>query len=69
MSVLIDNLIITLEYADNRFSNGLWYIAKPFDTPSFKHRLKDAYKVLIGKSFAYHFKEDEKDEEVQLEKV
>jgi hypothetical protein len=39
-----------------------WYIAKP--TPFYGmceivSRIKDAYRVLIGKSLAYHYKEDE----------
>jgi hypothetical protein len=57
VSTLIDNLI---GYATvNQEINGKWYIAKPYDISSFKERLKDAYRVLIGKSQAYHFKEDE----------
>ena len=59
MSILIDNLIITYEWANNQLNDGQWYIAKPYDLQSFRHRLKDAYRVLVGKSYAYHFKEDE----------
>ena len=58
MSILIDNLIINFKNCNQQFNNE-WYIAKPFGLQSFRHRLKDAYRVLIGKSYAYHFKEDE----------
>lgn len=58
MSILIDNLMINFS-TTNQEINGQWYIAKPWGLQSFKHRLKDAYRVLIGKSYAYHFKEDE----------
>ena len=57
MSTLIDNLLYLS--TQNQEINGKWYIAKPYDISSFKERLKDAYRVLIGKSQAYHFKEDE----------
>ena len=57
MSILIDNLI---GYATvNQEIDGKWYIAKPYDLRNFKQRLQDACRVLIGKSQAYHFKEDE----------
>ena len=60
MSVLIDNLI---GYATvNQEIDGKWYIAKTYDLQGFVgliHRIKDSYRVLIGKSRAYHFKEDE----------
>ncbi len=39
-----------------------WYIAKPlpfYSIGAFFGRLKDAYRVLIDKSRAYHYKEDE----------
>ena len=57
MSTLIDNLLYLS--SPNQEIDGKWYIAKPYDLRSFKERLKDAYRVLIGKSQAYHFKEDE----------
>lgn len=60
MSDLIDDLMIL--QTQNQEINGRWYIAKPYDLRSFKQRLKDAYRVLIGKSQAYHFKEDELEE-------
>lgn len=60
MSILIDDLIgyVTV----NQEIDGKWYIAKCYDLQGLaglKHRIKDAYRVLIGKSRAYHFKEDE----------
>lgn len=57
MSILIDELLELR--TQNQEINGKWYIAKPYDLRSFKQRLQDAYRVLIGKSQAYHFKEDE----------
>jgi len=57
MSTLIDDLIFLS--SQNQDINGKWYIAKPYNLSSFKQRLVDAYRVLIGKSQAYHFKEDE----------
>ena len=61
MSTLIDDLI---GYATvNQEINGKWYIAKPcndfFCIRDLISRIIDAYRVLIGKSRAYHFKEDE----------
>jgi len=44
-----------------QFDDG-WFIAKPcreFGFLAFLKRLKDAWRVLIDKSRAYHFKEDE----------
>lgn len=58
MSTLIDDLMILT--SQNQEIDGKWYIAKPYDLRNFKQRLQDAYRVLIGKSQAYHFKEDEK---------
>ena len=57
MSVLIDELLELR--TQNQEIDGKWYIAKPYDLRSFKQRLIDAYRVLVGKSQAYHFKEDE----------
>ena len=39
--------------------NGKWYIAKPLNYPSLRDRVKDAQRVLNGKSIAVHYKEDE----------
>lgn len=61
MSILIDNLVkvkheITVQINDN------WYIAKPLPLRIIQQKyrdLKDAIRVLTGKSFAVHYKEDE----------
>lgn len=56
MSVLIDHLL------DNNYIeveiNGKWYVAKPYDTRKFISRFEDAIRVLRGKSYAYHYRED-----------
>lgn len=61
MSILIDELLELR--TQNQEINGKWYIAKPIDVDfgiaTKIHRLKDTYRVLTGKSKAYHFKEDE----------
>ena len=59
MSTLIDNLI-DLRTCNQEF-NGARYIAKPYEFfgfATFIRRLKDAWRVLTGKSRAYHFYED-----------
>lgn len=59
MSTLIDDLI-DLRTCNQEF-NGAWYIAKPYEFfgfTAFIRRLKDAWRVLTGKSRAYHFYED-----------
>lgn len=62
MSILIDELI------KNDFDNmsesydGKWYIASPLKFRSifiYLINFKDALRVLRGKSFAVHYKEDE----------
>lgn len=63
MSTLIDDLMILCS-ENQEILDGRWYIAKPYNISSFKERLKDAYRVLIGKSQAYHFKEDETNEHI-----
>lgn len=70
MSKLIDELII--HTPDNplpmcKFENDpIWYLAKPLSKSwSFRRtwkRLKDAYRVLKGRSIAVHYKQDELDE-------
>lgn len=57
MSTLIDNLMFLS--SQNQEIDGKWYIAKPYNLSNLKQRLIDAYRVLVGKSQAYHFKEDE----------
>lgn len=55
MSVLIDDLIKTTDVNCNEEINGKWYIAEPCRYLSFKDRLKDAIRVLQGKSYAIHY--------------
>lgn len=60
MSTLIDDLL-ELKNCNQEFE-GKWYIAKPFEFYgflTFLNRIRDAYRVLTGKSRAYHFYEDE----------
>jgi hypothetical protein len=60
MSILIEHLIEenTQEHtgAMKKFGDK-WYIAKPMNFFSFK-RIKDAIRVLTGKSQAFHYMED-----------
>jgi len=59
MSILIDQLlrdsVNTMAEVD-----GKWYIAKSLEYPSLFHRLKEAFRVIRGKSRTYHYKQDEK---------
>lgn len=65
MSTLIDSLVISSNNPNLMVHQeicGLYYIAKPCQLqglPGIIPRIKDAYRVLIGKSRAYHYKEDE----------
>ena len=63
MSILIDKLLkeantnVTAQAKDLK-----WYLAKPIPFKSLKTTLKrivDGFRVLNGKSFAVHYKEDE----------
>lgn len=57
MSILIDRLIV--QSKDVRAGvNGKWYVAKPIEYFSVG-RIKDAWRVLVGKARAYHYKIDE----------
>lgn len=59
MSKLIDEIRDETTF---RLINGKHYVAKPViphNTSTVIKRIKDAYWVLIGKSYAYHYKEDE----------
>jgi len=60
MSVLIDKLI---SRSDTQCEmDGKWYIAKGYSYWTFQlqwRRLKDALRILTGKSFACHYKIDE----------
>jgi hypothetical protein len=57
MSTLIDNLIN--QTGVNQQVGHYWYIAKPYEGFYLKKRIKDAWRILTGKSRAYHYKEDE----------
>ena len=61
MSILIDQLISS----NNRKEiSGKWYVAKPkikIDITTLSNNMIDAWQVILGKSIAVHFKEDEKD--------
>ena len=65
MSVLIDKVVETLsEGPQNREQgkDGNWYFAKSLPYYSWKHtlmRVKDVWRVLVGKSIAVHYKRDE----------
>lgn len=57
-SILIDDL------QDRYFNthteiNKNWYVSKPIMSKFWIHRFHVAIRVLIGKSFAVHFKQDE----------
>lgn len=70
MSELIDDLI-DLRTCNQEF-NGSWYIAKPYEFFGFQtfiRRLKDAWRILIGKSRAYHFHEDTLKEKPKIIKI
>lgn len=63
MSILIDDLV-KKQYNFNDFVKyeDDWYIAKPIQPNFIKilfKRLKDAFRVIMGQSFAVHYKEDE----------
>lgn len=63
MSILIDELVNLYKPGNCTYRrvNGTKYIAKEIITVNLStiiHRLKDAFRVLIGKSRAYHYYED-----------
>ncbi len=55
MSKLID----TINNDNQAEINGRWYIAKPHGILFIRLRIKDAWRILLGKSIAVHYKEDE----------
>ena len=60
MSILIDDLIKMSVGVEAKI-NDYWYKPKPyFGWEGLKSRLQDTWRVLVGKSRAYHYKEDEK---------
>lgn len=63
MSVLVDKLIKE-HYVTNteQLKDFNWYISKPLGINSIKklsYRIKDAIRIIQGKSFAVHYKSDE----------
>ena len=65
MSILIDQLIGVYGPSggsEHRRVKDKMYIAKPYDYYGLStviRRVKDAFRVLIGKSHAYHYWEDD----------
>jgi hypothetical protein len=63
MSILLDKLIKEVDTSVTVQAKDLkWYLTKPIPFKSLKttlNRLKDGFKVINGKSFAVHFKQDE----------
>ena len=63
MSILLDKLLKEADTSNTAQAKDLkWYIAKPLPFRSLKttiKRLKDGLRVMNGKSFAVHYKEDE----------
>lgn len=57
MSILIDDL--KEQFTCNQEIDGKWYVAKCQGNYSLLYRLKDAWKILINKAIAVHYKEDE----------
>lgn len=62
MSKLVDEFINEYYIIGNPMAkiNDLWYMAKPLSYPTILERIKDCFRVLRGKSFTLHYKEDEK---------
>jgi hypothetical protein len=58
MSILIDALIQREKDTQQQAKDGKWYCAKGISYFSLS-RIKDAIRILTGKSRAYHYKEDE----------
>ena len=63
MSILLDKLLKEVDSSTTSQSKDLkWYIAKPLQFYSLKmkfQRIKDGLRVMNGKSFAVHYKQDE----------
>ncbi len=52
-------LIDSLRRTELALINNKWYIARPYGVLFLCLRIKDAWRVLLGKSIAVHYKEDE----------
>ncbi len=62
MSILIDKLVADdslLKRAKALYVGDGWFIAKPLEIFSIRGRLKDAWRVLVGRSRTYHYRRDE----------
>lgn len=63
MSILIDKLLKETDNSVTSQAKDLkWYIAKPISFKSLRTTLKrisDGFRVMNGKSFAVHYKQDE----------
>ena len=62
MSILIDKLLKEADTPKTQAKDLKWYIAKPLPFYSLKtklQRIKDGLRVMNGKSFAVHYKQDE----------
>ena len=62
MSVLIDKLISEDRLNENQSEfEGKWFVAKPMPYYALLNfrRFIDAWRIIIGKSHAYHYKIDE----------
>lgn len=63
MSILLDKLLKEVDTSTTAQAKDLkWYVAKPLSFYSLKTRLqriKDGIRVMNGKSFAVHYKQDE----------
>ena len=62
MSILIDSLKNMFDEThcvkDNRTGREIHVVAKPIPYFSLVHRIKDAFRVLTGKSIAVHYYTD-----------
>jgi len=58
MSILIDRLIRQVKDGPQACFDDVWYVAKPMEIFSIRDRMRDAWRVLLGKSKAYHYKRD-----------
>jgi len=65
MSKLIDDILSyhLCKYTD---SKGNWWIARPLNKKPIKKRIIDAFRVLRGRSFACHYKQDEEDDNERI---
>jgi len=57
MSILVDTFVKTEPQCLAEVEPGKWAISKPLNGP-FVWRIKDAWRVLCGRSVAVHYAED-----------